>query len=185
MTVRRCSLRSSGDTTTQGRAFWISAPRVGSTSTRSTSPRRTSLAATTAIRPCRSAWEWEGEQSVAALAVQLPSGLRPPAARRLLRNDDDGVAVRFELDLVGQACLLDHQLGKPDASRVTHSDELGLHRRGTMYLPRRVRARRATRAPGASRGSAPIRLALRSVSSSAAGRRHDAGRLACRARSSS
>lgn len=45
--VRMCSLSSSGETTTQGRVFRISLPRVGFRSTKKTSPRRTASVVTT------------------------------------------------------------------------------------------------------------------------------------------
>ncbi len=58
ITVRRCRLSSSGETTRHGRVFRISLPRVGSSRTNWTSPRKIERATATASLYRQSAWPW-------------------------------------------------------------------------------------------------------------------------------
>ena len=53
ITVRKCRFNSSGAITRQGRVFWISLPKTGSSRTRCTSPRLTCACATASAIPFR------------------------------------------------------------------------------------------------------------------------------------
>src|SRR5690348_14891245 len=75
--------------------------------------------------------------------MKPPSSLGPTVSRELLRHDDDGVPAHLELDLLGQARLLDQGLRKPNSPGITNADESGLHDGSTKYL----RWRAPSRAP--------------------------------------
>ena len=77
MTVRRYRLSSSGETTRQGRVFWISLPSVGSSRTRWTSPRARAARATATPIPrdrtgSRSAHRAGGHGGPRTLLAPLP-----------------------------------------------------------------------------------------------------------------
>src|SRR5579862_9521596 len=85
--VRREALISSGDTTTHGRVLRISLPRVGSSATRNTSPRRGGKRATIPTRCRRRSSGLLGQAGGrhpvrAACALLRPTRLVVPGGRR-------------------------------------------------------------------------------------------------------
>jgi len=64
---------------------------------------------------------------VLALCVSLLGSLRPSVARPSRGGDDDGGPANLELDLIGEARLLDDDLWEPNAPGISNSDEVSLH----------------------------------------------------------
>src|SRR2546422_6497661 len=79
MTVCRWRFSSSGDTTTHGRALRISLPRVGSSPTRYTSPRKGAARPTATPTPDdRNVWAWV-DREVCYRRAHAPGGLLLPS----------------------------------------------------------------------------------------------------------
>src|SRR5439155_26612585 len=78
MTVCRWRFSSSGDTTTHGRALRISLPRVGSSPTRYTSPRKGAARPTAKPTPDRNVSAWV-DREVCHRRARAPVGLLLPS----------------------------------------------------------------------------------------------------------
>lgn len=130
VSVRRCSLSSSGDTTTQGRVFWISVPRVGSRSTRKTgADRRPRHAAGGPLLPSRRAPSGPQCPTEAAhvfverVREQLPDHVSQPAAIADVSDVHPGSPadhVDVALGVTHGMCSLRSRAGRRRAAGLAH-----------------------------------------------------------------
>jgi hypothetical protein len=98
-TVFRGSFISSGEITKQGRVFLISAPWDGS----------------------------RGQQHLSILWMRVGEGFFPSLTQSSMGRDEEALRGDPYVHNIAQATLRDERFGKPNATRVTDTDEFQAH----------------------------------------------------------